>query len=80
MKNYKRDEDTVVQKNMMEIKSRMWLGGMFQVVKSDTAFSKCSRADVPDVPNRIINWQRYCEHFLHSYACSAHQQQASALG
>ena len=55
MKNYKRDEDTVVQKNMMEIKSRMWLGGMFQVVKSDTAFSKCSRADVPDVPNRIIN-------------------------
>lgn len=39
----------------------MWLGGMCQVVKNDTAFSKCSRADVPDiadvpvVPNRTIN-------------------------
>jgi hypothetical protein len=49
MKNYKRDEDTVLERNIM------WLGGMLQVVKNDTAFSKCSRADVPDVPNRTIN-------------------------
>jgi len=57
MKNYKRDEDedTVWKKNIMKIKGRMWLGGMFQVVKNDTAYNKCSRADVPDVPNRTIN-------------------------
>ena len=48
MRNYRRDEDTGLKKKIMEIKrrGRMWLVGMFQVVKNDAAFSKCSSADV----------------------------------
>lgn len=48
MRNYRRDEDTGSKKKIMEIKrrGRMWLVGMFQVVENDTAFSKCSSADV----------------------------------